>query len=87
MIVIRAFIWTQPIFLPDLTHLYYFCRSILTLSLINSRASLPFERGLSSTSHYVSKQSLCIKCDAVSIVTSVIKLIRLTSLINAALKL
>ncbi len=34
----------------------------------------PFERGLSSASYYVCKQSLRIKCDAVSIVSTVIKL-------------
>ncbi len=43
---------------------------ILNLSLCPS----PIERGFFSSSYYVCKQSLHIKCDAVSIVFSVIKL-------------
>ncbi len=57
-------------FFQDSTHLNYFGRSILNQLPCPS----PFERRFSSMSYYVCEQSLHIICDAVSIVTSVIKL-------------
>ncbi len=54
------------------------CRLALSLLLSSTYPKStpshpPFECGLSSTSYLVCKQSLRIKCDAVSIVSSVIK--------------
>ncbi len=42
--------------------------------ILNLKRPFPFELGLSSGSYYVCKQSLCLKYDVVSIVSSVIKL-------------
>ncbi len=66
--------WLYQVIIQAFYKTGYISTALVDPVLINACAPPPLERGLSSMSYYACTQSLGIKCDAVSNVSSVIRL-------------